>query len=278
MIDRTSAASHLAAKGALMNRFLLDRPWLLLAACLVLYSGLHAEPVSQLQVRIVTGAADLTPGSYVELRIYETGGAVRKLPLTHGEGWPHDSTRTLSLSLAEPLDARQVLRFSLYYRAAHIASPPWSVVAADVDLAAGRGPEQLLLATTLSGEVHRQGEIASPVREASALLCFTDADCDDGRSCNGVERCAPRAAGADERGCVRGKPVACPVNQVCTEDRGCVGASAFAPTKASTPAAAAGDAPAAGAGGANSAPGASGASGAPGANGANGVVSAASAR
>ncbi len=178
----------------------------------------------------------------MELRIFEVGGWIRKLPLTHGEGWPRGSTRIIPLSLADPLDPRRVVRFSLYYRAAHPTAPTWSVIAADVDLAAGRPPAQLLLATTLSGELRGQGELASPLRDASTLMCMSDADCDDGRRCDGVERCAPRTPGADERGCVRGKPVVCPVNQICTEAHGCIGTGAKAPASSSN------EVPAAGAG------------------------------
>ena len=64
---------------------------------------------------------------------------MRRLPLTHGEAWPRDSTRVIPLNLSEALDPRDVLRFSLYYRAASALAPPWEVVAADVDLSAGRG-------------------------------------------------------------------------------------------------------------------------------------------
>jgi hypothetical protein len=229
--------------------FLIHRSWLLLGAllgALLTAAASAGEPVSQLQVRIVNGTTDLLAGSYVELRIYEIGGGLRKLPLTHGEGWPRDTTRTIPIMLNEPLDPRRVERFSLYYRAVSPAAPPWQVAAADVDLAAGHAPSHLLLATTLSGQLHRQGELASEARDASTMSCLTDADCDDGRACNGRERCAPRAAGADERGCVRGKPVACPVNQICTEGRGCVGAEVFAPKAAHAPADA--SAPIAGAG------------------------------
>jgi len=199
---------------------------------LTLCAAVQALPVKQLQVRIVTGSTDLGAGSYVELRIYQAGKDVRRLPLTHGEAWPRDSTRVIPLNLSEPIDPRDVVRFSLYYRAASVAAPPWQVVAADVDLSAGRAPPQLLLDTTLSGEIDRQGELATVERDVSTLMCINDADCDDHRSCNGRERCEPRSAGADARGCVRGNPVVCPVNQVCTEGKGCVGARASAPPPA----------------------------------------------
>ncbi len=201
----------------------LNRFWPVLLGSL-LCAAAHAQPVSHLQVRVVIGAQDLSAGSVLELRIYEPGKAVRRLPLTHGESWPHDSTRVIPLTLSDALDPRNVLRFSLYYRAASPLTPPWQVVAADVDLSAGRGSPQLLLNTTLSGEIERQGELATQERDVSTMTCVTDADCDDQRSCNGHERCAPRGAGADARGCVRGSPVVCPVNQVCSEGRGCIGA------------------------------------------------------
>ena len=189
----------------------------------------QALPVSHIQVRIVSGAADMSAGSYVELRIYEAGKGVRRLPLTHGEAWPRDSTRIIPLTLSDALDPRSVLRFSLYYRAGSPLAPPWEVIAADVDLSTQHEPPELLLGTTLSGEIDKQGELASVERDASTMICVTDEDCDDHRTCNGHERCAPRSAGADAHGCIRGSPIVCPVNQVCVEGRGCVGADSSTP-------------------------------------------------
>jgi hypothetical protein len=202
---------------------------LLLSLC---GAATQAMPVNHIQVRIVTGLTDLSAGSYLELRIYETGKQVRRLPLTHGEAWPRDSTRVIPLSLSEALDPRTVHRFSLYYRAASPLAPPWEVVAADVDLSAGSEPQQLLLNATLSGQIARQGELASMDRDASAMVCMTDSDCDDHKTCNGQERCAPNTPGADARGCVSGSPLVCPVNQVCSEGRGCVGAGSLKPLPA----------------------------------------------
>jgi hypothetical protein len=192
-------------------------------------AAVHAVPVSRVQVRIVTGVADMSAGSYLELRIYEAGKQVQRLPLTHGESWPRDSTRVIPLTLSEALDPRNVQRFSLYYRAASPLAPPWEVVAADVDLSAGREPQQLLLNTTLSGEISGQGELASLDRDASTMMCMIDSDCDDHKSCNGRERCAPRSPGADARGCVSGSPTVCPVNEICTEGHGCVGTGGLKP-------------------------------------------------
>jgi hypothetical protein len=196
---------------------------LMLALC---STASYAVPVSRIQVRIVTGVADLTAGSYLELRIYEAGKAVKRVALTHGEAWPRDSIRVIPLTLNEAIDPRNVQRFSLYYRAANPLSPPWEVVAADVDLSAGHEPQQLLLDTTLSGEIAQQGELATLDRDARSMTCMSDADCDDQKACNGVERCAPHSPGADARGCVAGRPMVCPVNEICAEGRGCVGAAA----------------------------------------------------
>jgi hypothetical protein len=208
------------------------RIWPLLFLLTLVAATSRAVPVSHIQVRVVTGMTDLSAGSYVELRIYEAGKAVRRLPLTHGEAWPRDSTRVIPLTLNDSLDPRNVLRFSLYYRAASPLSPPWEVVAADVDLATGQEPPRLLLDTTLSGQIVRQGELATLERDASTISCMSDADCDDAKTCNGKERCAPHTAGADARGCVSGSPVVCPVNQVCTEGRGCVGKGSLTPRPA----------------------------------------------
>jgi hypothetical protein len=184
-----------------------------------------AAPVNHLEVRIVTGAAELAAGSSLELRIYEAGKNVRRLPLVHGESWPRDSTHVIPVKLNDALDSRNVVRFSLYYRGATPVAPELEIVTADVELPSAKGSPELLLNATLSGVIPRQGELASTERDQAALACKSDADCDDRRACNGKERCLPRSPQADARGCVKGTPVVCPVNQVCGEGVGCRGLS-----------------------------------------------------
>jgi hypothetical protein len=206
--------------------------WPMLWACALFSMHADAVPVSRLEVRIVTGSGELSAGSDLELRIYEAGKSVRRLPLVHGEAWLPDSTHLIPVKLNDALDPRNVLRFALYYRAGSALAPPWEVVSADVELPSSRESPTRLLDATLSGVISRQGELASAERDQAAMTCSSDSDCDDRRSCNGRERCAPHATGADARGCVKGIPVACPVNQVCGEGVGCHGTAAlktFAP-------------------------------------------------
>ncbi len=186
-------------------------------------SGAHAAAVSHLEVRVVTGLDELAAGSSLELRIYEAGKPARRLPLVHGESWPHDSTHIVPVELSEPLDPRNVVRFSLYYRSKSPLAPQLEIVAADVELPSTGNTPDLLLNATLSGVIGRQGELATEELDQAAIACHSDADCDDRRMCNGQERCAPQAAGADARGCVKGTPIVCPVNQVCGERVGCRG-------------------------------------------------------
>jgi hypothetical protein len=224
-------------RNSLVHEFLsMLRIGTFLAAFVLTVSQAVAAPVTHLQVKVTTGAVELTAGSYVELRIYEAGKAVRHLALTHDETWPRDSTLVIPVTLAEALDPRGVLRFGLYYRAANPLTPPWEVAAAEVDLTPGSDTPVRLLDATLSGVIARQGELATDEREASAVTCSTDADCDDHKNCNGHERCAPRSAGADARGCIKGAPMVCPVNQVCTEAHGCRGLDAATSPKPSSPA------------------------------------------
>jgi hypothetical protein len=207
---------------------LISRALLSILAMLALCAwNTPAAALGHLTVRIRTGSEPLLAGSDVELRIYEAGGKVRRLPLAHGESWLRDSTRVIPVTLNDPLDPRSVSRFGIYYRAAQPESPPWEIVDADVEISRNGETPQRLLDTSLSGVIARQGELSTPERSAGSMLCSTDADCDDHRTCNGVERCAPRTAGADARGCVRGTPVVCPVNQVCSESRGCLGPAAI---------------------------------------------------
>jgi hypothetical protein len=182
-----------------------------------------AVPVSRLEVRVVTGGAELSAGSDLELRIYESGKSVRRLPLVHGEAWLPSSTHLIPVTLNEALDPRNVRRFALYYKAGNPLAAAWEVVSADVEMPAGQEAPQRLLDATLSGVIAKQGELASVERDQASMACSSDADCDDHRACNGKERCAPRTPGADARGCVKGAPIACPVNQVCGEGVGCHG-------------------------------------------------------
>jgi hypothetical protein len=197
--------------------------WPILVFCAMAGAPAHAVPVSQLEVRIVTGAQELGAGSTLELRIYEAGKSVVRLPLVHGEAWPRDSTHVIPVKLSDPLDPRSVVRFSLYYRSASALAPELEIVAADVELPSTNKSPEMLLDATLSGVIPRQGELATTDRDSPALACKSDADCDDHRTCNGHERCSPRAPDADARGCVKGIPVVCPVNQICGEGVGCRG-------------------------------------------------------
>ncbi len=199
--------------------------WVLFFSTVLLVSSAVAAPVRQLEVRIVIGAEQLTTGSDLELRIYETGREVRHLTLAHGEAWLPDSTHLIPVRLSESLEPRNVERFALYYRSGSPLSPPLEIISADVELPSSSGVPQKLLGMTLSGVIARQGELATQDREQSAGQCSSDADCDDKRACNGRERCDPHSREADSRGCVKGTPVVCPVNQVCGESIGCHGAS-----------------------------------------------------
>ena len=82
--------------------------WPILLLWTLAAASAEAVPVSRLEVRVVTGAAELTAGSSLELRIYEAGKSVRRLPLVHGEAWPRDSTHIIPVKLSDALDPRNV--------------------------------------------------------------------------------------------------------------------------------------------------------------------------
>ena len=219
-----------------MNLHLPARVWLIGAVCTLLGGEIAgATAVSRLEVRIVTGAEELGAGSILELRIYEAGRPARRWPLSQGEAWPRDSTHIIPVTLGEPLDPRSVLRFSLYYRPGNALAPTLEIVSAEVELPGGKNQQERLLNATLSGVIPKQGELATVDREPAALTCASDADCDDHRTCNGQERCSPRARDADARGCVKGSPVVCPVNEICSEGSGCKGISEPSPGAGAAP-------------------------------------------
>src|SRR5580693_1806867 len=145
--------------------------WLILIAGILGAASAGAIPVSRLEVRIVTGAQELSAGSSLELRIYEAGKSVRRLPLVHGEAWLPDSTHLIPVKLNDALDPRKVVRFALYYRAGSPLAPAWEVVSADVEIPSGRDAPQLLLDATLSGTIAKQGELATVERDQATMAC-----------------------------------------------------------------------------------------------------------
>jgi hypothetical protein len=184
----------------------------------------HAAPnVTRLEVRIATGADGVGPGGYVELRLREFGRGERRAVIARGDAWPAGSTRVVPVTLPEPIDADAIARVGIYYRAANASQPDsWEIASADV--VALRGSERVrLTAAPIQGVLLKEGELASAERATSTLTCVMDSDCSDGRSCNGAEKCSPGARGADARGCLRGTPVSCPINQACIEGQGCRG-------------------------------------------------------
>ena len=186
-------------------------------------SSFAAAPVDRLLLRVETGDTALPAGARAELRIREVGRAERHLALPASAPWPAGSTRTVPLTLAEPLDPDAVSRVGLYLSGAPSGGAlAWDVADAEVFavLADGRNRP---LGGVIRGHLAGAGELAAAERTASALLCVSDADCDDGRTCNGRERCDPRDSRANPRGCVAGTPVSCPTNQVCMEHLGCRG-------------------------------------------------------
>ena len=142
---------------------------------------------------------------------------------SHGEAWLPDSTHLIPVKLNEALDPRNVVRFALYYRAGSPLAPAWEVVSADVELPSGHEASAAPARRDLVGRDREARRTRVGGARSGTMACSSDADCDDHRACNGKERCAPHTPGADARGCVKGTPVVCPVNQVCGEGVGCHG-------------------------------------------------------
>src|SRR5258708_29695376 len=72
-----------------------------------------AIPVSHLEVRVVTGADELSAGSSLELRIYEAGRSVRRLPPVPAEGWPRDYPQITPVNLHQALQPPNAEHFSI---------------------------------------------------------------------------------------------------------------------------------------------------------------------
>ena len=198
-----------------------------LLSCLLALAVAGAEPptlVSALDVSITSGALPLPAGVGLDLKIYEQGPVPRIVPIPHGEPWLPGATRLVRVKLERPLDPRHVRRYSIAYRTPQALQAPWEIESAVVEWEAG-GRHERLLAATLSGTVAADREVASEDVKEAQMTCAADADCDDGRMCNGAERCDPGNRTADSRGCVSGRPLVCPVNQVCVERAGCRGAA-----------------------------------------------------
>lgn len=179
--------------------------------------------VSELEVALTSGTTALPADSTVQLKIYADSPVPRVFTLSRGTAWPAGATRIVPLRLDRPLAIATVRRFAISLSATHGGSPAtWDVSSAVVEWSGPEGRARLLGAN-LSGVVAAGRDLASADQRDADLRCNTDADCDNGLECDGVERCLPGDSRADARGCVAGRPPVCPVNQVCSERKGCHG-------------------------------------------------------
>ena len=181
-----------------------------------------AEQVRALDVTVTGGERPFPAKATLLLRIYEQSPLPRVLTVVRDVEWPAGATRIVRLILDRPLESSRVRRFALSLEAGAADTASWDVESAFVEWQGPAGRERLL-AANLAGVVAVGRDLASAERREGDGLCNSDGDCSDGLDCNGLERCAPHAVGADARGCVVGRPIACPVNTVCAEHRGCVG-------------------------------------------------------
>ncbi len=78
----------------------------------------------------------------------------------------------------------------------------------------GCSPPQIASDGSRDATTDASGDVRT---DAPPGTCVDDRSCDDMVFCNGVERCAPGAPGADLRGCVRPTAPACLASQMCDE-------------------------------------------------------------
>jgi hypothetical protein len=191
-------------------------------------AAVQAEQVRAIDVTVTAGMRPFPARAALLLKLYEQGPVPTVLTVVRDVEWPPGATRIVRLVLDRPFEPARVRRFALAIDTGAAGTATWDVESAFVEWQGPAGRERLL-ASNLVGVVAAGRDLASAERHDGDWRCASDGDCSDGLECNGLERCAPEAAGADAHGCVTGRPMACPVNTVCAERRGCRGPAPSAP-------------------------------------------------
>lgn len=145
--------------------------------------------------------------------------------INQGQQWPERSVRSVRVPLSPTLDPARLthIRLSMSFGGG-IFPDDWHLDRLRVSLVRG-GQTQLLLDRSGSPLKHFSTnassiEIALPPRERD---CVTDSQCDDGKFCNGPERCVMQRVQGDEIRTCRSALEAprCPRGNVCYEPGGC---------------------------------------------------------
>ena len=161
----------------------------------------------------------------VHLRIRGDGPNIEIRNLNKGQEWPGGSVRTVRVPLSPALDPARLTHIVLYMSfGGGIFPDHWHLDSLRVSLVRG-GETQLLWQSTYSPVTvfSTEGpslEIDLPPRERE---CVTDSQCDDGRFCNGPERCVIRRVRGDViRACESALEVPqCPQGSLCHEPGQC---------------------------------------------------------
>lgn len=186
-----------------------------------------------LKVQLRLGGDGIRGGGQILLVFDMNDGRKRRFDLNRTrEEWPGGATKIIEVNVIPPVLYRDIQRIGIEF---HGSQGDFTQTQDDFDLAHLQVESRATSSTSpivngsrvtvFSREVNTrfeddQTQWFGGVRPQVAVegICAADSDCDDGRYCNGVERCAPSNANADPRGCLVG-PLPCPAYQHCNESR-----------------------------------------------------------
>lgn len=177
------------------------------------------------EITLMTGNDDLRENSRAELVVrLNNGRELRQLMHNPGERLADRTQKNTSLNFAPAIVLSEIEQVSL----------AWTRDGGDMV----KRPDEWEMAELRLGVRNSRNELhtffVSPRRKfvesgvfpldstvvtATPAQCTSDIQCDDGRFCTGVERCAPGTIGSDARGCIAATNPVCSSGMRCDETR-----------------------------------------------------------
>lgn len=175
------------------------------------------------EITLMTGNDDLRENSRAELVIRLTSGReLRQLLHNPGERLADRTQKNTSLNFAPAVMLSEIDQVSLAWTrdGGDMVKRPdeWEMAELRLSVRNSRNQLQTFFSSSRRKFVESGVFALETSRRSSGIsMCRFDNECDDGRFCTGVERCAPGSAGSDARGCLVASTPACRGSMRCDE-------------------------------------------------------------
>ncbi len=193
--------------------------------CLLLATmAMASDRYSVIEIMVTTGNDDLRENSRAEIVIrMQDGRELRQLLHRAGERLADRTQKNTSLNFAPAIALNALDTVSVVWTrdGGDVIKRPdeWEMAELRLSVRNARNEVTTFFVAPRRKFVESGTFVLDNMsRTSGAAICTSDRECDDGRFCTGVERCAPGSTNADARGCVASRNPVCSSGLICDEE------------------------------------------------------------